>query len=103
MDDPIGAYLDAQEMGSGETPATEFPEVSGELALLLFSEARLQDQIRDIIRHMNLPGEPGELPVEKKRAVAAELMKEAVVAPGAVPRPESGGQHASWWAFWRRH
>ncbi len=103
MDDPIAAYLDAQEAGPEEVPSAEFPEVSDDLVLFIFAEARLENQLRDIMQHMNLSGELGELPFETKRAVVAALMSQSVVPPEPAPRPEACEQRAPWWAFWRKH
>ena len=102
VDDPIAAYLDAQEVGSEEVPSTEFPEISDDLVLFIFAEARLESQLRDIMQHMNLDGESGELPFETKRAVVAALMSQSVVPPEPAPQPEACEQRAPWWAFWRR-
>ena len=100
--DPIAAYLDAQEVESEEVPSAEFPEISDDLVLFIFAEARLDGQIRDIMRHMNLDGEPGELPFETKRAVVAALMSQSVVPPEPAPQPQACEQSAPWWAFWRK-
>ena len=102
VDDPIAAYLDAQEAGSEVAVSAEYPEISDDLVLFIFAEARLEHQIRDIVQHMNLHGEPGELPFETKRAVVAALMSQSVVPLEAAPQPASSEQHVPWWAFWRR-
>ena len=102
VEDPIAAYLDAQEGEPEECPSAEFPEISDELVLFIFAEARLENQLRDIMRHMNLHGEPWELLFETKRAVVARLMSQSVVPPELAPRPESCEQPAPWWAFWRK-
>ncbi len=96
-----------QEAKAAGGAGPEFPEVSDDLVLFIFAEARLQDQLRDIMRQLNLSGEPGNLPFETKRAVVAALMEQsegqARGARQAKAPADAGKKGSSWWPFWRKH
>ena len=76
-----------QEAKAAGGAGPEFPEVSDDLVLFIFAEARLQDQLRDIMRQLNLSGEPGNLPFETKRAVVAALMEQSGGQPRGHGKP----------------
>jgi hypothetical protein len=81
-----------------EEASDEFPEVSDDLVLFIVGEARLRDQLRDIMRQRGLAGEPTELPFDTLRSVVAALMEGSGAAPQAdAPQPE---KRPAWWQFW---
>ena len=94
-----------QEAKAAAGAGPEFPEVSDDLVLFIFAEARLQDQLRDIMRQLNLSGEPGNLPFETKRAVVAALMEQSGAQPRGArqARAPAGAGKKRWWPFWRKH
>ena len=96
-----------QEAKAAGGAGPEFPEVSDDLVLFIFAEARLQDQLRDIMRQLNLSGEPGNLPFETKRAVVAALMEQSGGQPRGARQAkapaDAGKKGSSWWPFWRKH